>query len=204
MSIDARRIGSGRTIAPGRDASGFVPMQGERVRLRPLRDGDLPRFLAYRSDPEVARYQGWASCTEDEARAFIRSMAAVDGPIPGQWIQLGIALAGPDELIGDVGLLLHADGLGAQVGYSCSAQHQRQGLTTEAVRLLLQALAGHTRCNVVHAVVDSRNLASERLLVRLGFRVVDAVAVTHAHEKSLELRFELHLHPQPFAETGRR
>lgn len=30
------------------------------VRLRALREADLPDFLAYRSDLEVARFQGWS------------------------------------------------------------------------------------------------------------------------------------------------
>jgi RimJ/RimL family protein N-acetyltransferase len=33
----------------------------ERLRLRPFEPGDLPAFVAYRSSPEVARYQSWDS-----------------------------------------------------------------------------------------------------------------------------------------------
>jgi len=31
----------------------------ERLSLRPFRVDDLAAFVAYRSDPEVARYQSW-------------------------------------------------------------------------------------------------------------------------------------------------
>jgi RimJ/RimL family protein N-acetyltransferase len=31
----------------------------ERLGLRPFQASDLPDFVAYRSDPEVARYQSW-------------------------------------------------------------------------------------------------------------------------------------------------
>jgi len=33
----------------------------ERLSLRPFRVDDLAAFVAYRSDPEVARYQSWDS-----------------------------------------------------------------------------------------------------------------------------------------------
>ena len=53
-----------------------LPLDLGRLRLRWLREGDLPEFLAYRSDPEVARFQGWAPMDEAAARAFLREVAA--------------------------------------------------------------------------------------------------------------------------------
>ncbi len=35
------------------------PLETDRLILRQFRDTDLDEFLAYRSDPRVARYQGW-------------------------------------------------------------------------------------------------------------------------------------------------
>jgi len=36
-----------------------VDIVTERLRLRPFERDDLEAFVAYRSDPEVARYQSW-------------------------------------------------------------------------------------------------------------------------------------------------
>jgi RimJ/RimL family protein N-acetyltransferase len=38
-------------------------LETERLILRHFADSDLAPFLAYRNDPEVARYQAWESCT---------------------------------------------------------------------------------------------------------------------------------------------
>ena len=37
----------------------FTMLTTERLVLRRFRPEDLDAFVAYRSDPQVARYQGW-------------------------------------------------------------------------------------------------------------------------------------------------
>jgi aminoglycoside 6'-N-acetyltransferase len=169
------------------------PIEGERVRLRRLRPDDADAFRGYRSDPEVGRYQGWSPMDEAEALAFIDSMRDVVGPVPGQWIQLAIALRDGDRLVGDVGLHLAEDGREVQVGYSCARAFQRQGFTSEAVRLLLATVAQDTACAKAVAVIDSRNLASERLLQSLGFSAVTTASTVFRGEPCVEVTYELPL-----------
>jgi aminoglycoside 6'-N-acetyltransferase len=169
------------------------PIEGERVRLRRLRPEDAEDFRGYRSDLEVGRYQGWSPMDEAEALAFIDSMRDVDGPVPGQWIQLAIALRDGDRLVGDVGLHLGEDGREVQVGYSCARAFQRQGLTSEAVRLLLAAVSQGTTCTKAIAVIDSRNVASERLLKSLRFNAVTTVSTVFRGEPCVEVTYELPL-----------
>jgi len=45
----------------------FTLIESERLILRHFEDSDLPAFLAYRNDPEVARYQSW-DLTESKRR----------------------------------------------------------------------------------------------------------------------------------------
>ena len=45
----------------------FTRIESERLILRRFEDSDLIPFVAYRNDPEVARYQSWDSCDEQEA-----------------------------------------------------------------------------------------------------------------------------------------
>ena len=42
----------------------FTRIESERLILRRFEDSDLTSFVAYRNDPEVARYQSWDSCDE--------------------------------------------------------------------------------------------------------------------------------------------
>lgn len=171
-------------------ASWPLPLRGPRVILRALREHDLEDFRGYRSDPEVARYQGWSIMSVEDAGAFIGAMRDVVGPRPGAWIQLGIALASSDRLIGDVGLHLDAAGEVAQIGYSCATPFQRQGLASEAVRLLVDGVFEHTGCSRIRAIVDTRNIPSERLLIRLGFVAVATHAVRYDGADCVDVTYE--------------
>ncbi len=173
------------------------PIEGERVRLRRLRPEDAEAFRGYRCDPEVGRYQGWSPMDEAESLAFIDSMRDVGGPVPGQWIQLAIALRDGDGLVGDVGLHLGEDGREVQVGYSCARAFQRRGLTSEAVRLLLAAVSQGTACTKVVAVIDARNVASERLLRSLRFNAATTVPTVFRGEPCVEVTYELPLERSP-------
>lgn len=161
--------------------------------MRALRPSDLEAFLAYRSDPEIARYQGWSDFSRDEARGFIDSMQDVNGPRAGSWVQLGIALKNGDLLVGDIGLHIGKDGHAAQIGYSCARAYQRQGLASEAVGLVIEKIRTHTGCQWIHAIVDSRNAASERLLVRLGFEVSSVQSTEDVGGECAELTYALPL-----------
>lgn len=167
-----------------------LPLSGTSVRLRPLRCSDLLDFQAYRTDHEVARYQGWAPMSDDAALAFVRSMEAVTGPRRGQWIQLGIATCADDRLIGDVGIRLSDDGEEAELGISCARAHQRQGVARDALRTLIDRLFGQGVRSVM-GVVDRRNTPSLRLLDRLGFDATRIVATTFRGEPCVEVTYVL-------------
>jgi RimJ/RimL family protein N-acetyltransferase len=67
----------------------------ERLELRPFRAEDLPAFVAYRSIPEVARYQSWdTSFSMADAERFLASQQAVEFGAPGEWVQLASGGAG--------------------------------------------------------------------------------------------------------------
>ncbi|MDP8946945.1 MAG: hypothetical protein M3N09_02420 [Actinomycetota bacterium] len=50
--------------------------------------------MAYRNDPEVARYQSWESCSELEALDFIRELRSSEPGTPGEWFQFAVELKG--------------------------------------------------------------------------------------------------------------
>src|SRR6185437_16278254 len=63
------------TQMPGDDAW-WPTLETARLRLRRFREDDLEPFLAYRNDPEVARYQSWEHTSLAEAQAFIQAEQA--------------------------------------------------------------------------------------------------------------------------------
>src|ERR1051325_6502864 len=82
----------------------MLPLLSPRLVLRHFTDADLQPFLSYRNDPEVARYQSWDACSMAEATEFIGIQKSMQQAIPGQWLQIAIALREPDLLIGDCAL----------------------------------------------------------------------------------------------------
>lgn len=142
-----------------------------RLVLRPLQEADLASFAEYRSDPEVARYQSWtAPFSMKQAKLFLDKMNQEAG-MPGAWLQLGIERQSEPGLIGDCAFhILEEDSQQGEIGFTFSRAHQKQGYATEAVRALLAYLFGELKLHRVTAICDAENLASARLLERVGMR----------------------------------
>ena len=155
-----------------------LPITTRRLVLRPLRAGDLDDFLAYRNDPDVARFQYWEGASPDEARDFIRKNMGASLGTRGQWRQIGIASVEDDRLMGDIGLFLRDDGSSAELGFSLSRAYQGRGLAREALTGLIDVLFGQPAFERVDAITDTRNARAMALLEGLGFsvhRTADAI-----------------------------
>lgn len=146
-----------------------LPIETGRLRLRRLAATDLERFVAYRSDAVVGRYQGWSPMSRDAARGFLQQMADAEGLVGGQWLQLAIADANTDALLGDLGLHPDERFESLEIGFTLAADQQGRGYATEAVGAVARALFCETPIRSIRAVTDARNLPSVALLERLGF-----------------------------------
>lgn len=143
-----------------------MELETSRLRLDALHPEDAPALFRYRSDPEVARYQGWQPESLAEVERFIGKQSAT--PAAGTWFQRAIRL--PDgTLVGDLGFCLSGDGL-AEFGITVAPPQQGRGVAREAVQALLAELFGRLDVHRVHASVDPRNAPSMALMRSLGFR----------------------------------
>ena len=149
----------------------FHTLETARLRLRRFTDADMPAFLAYRNDPEIARYQSWESISEREARAFITDQMDLQPGTPGSWFQFAIALKTTDALIGDCALHVRDDDpRQGEIGYTLARTNQGQGYGAEAIRATLAYAFETLSLHRVTATVDCRNAPSFRLLERVGMR----------------------------------
>ncbi len=74
------------------------------------------------------------------------------------------------EVIGTASVSNVSWGMGyAEIGYMLAESHHGRGLGTRAVALLITKLFAETDLKRVYALVSSENVASRRLLERLGF-----------------------------------
>lgn len=168
-------------------AADVLPFQTARTVIRRLNLDDLPIFFNYRADPDLGRYQGWTPEPLEETRAFLLKMSTAPLFLEGEWIQLAIANRADNRLIGDIGVCLRGDH--AEIGFTLERSAQGQGLATEA----LSVLVGHllTRVPRVIGIADERNVASMRLLERLGMRMTGREETIFRGEDCVEIQYEI-------------
>jgi RimJ/RimL family protein N-acetyltransferase len=143
-----------------------------RLVLRPFEACDLGAFVAYRSDPEVARYQGWDSpFSMVDAERFLEEQRGVGFAQPGAWLQLALVDRATGLVHGDCAVHGAADQPAtAEVGVTLARGSQGRGIATEALTAVLDELFAAIQMHRVIAQVDDRNVPVHRLLERLGFR----------------------------------
>ena len=153
------------------DKSGFTSLEPPRLVLRHFNESDLEPFLAYRNDPEVARYQLWNSISREKASDFIQQQRSIQPGNAGRGFQFAIEMRETGELIGDCYLKIkEEDALQAEIGVTLSPQHQRRGFASEAVSNVLEYAFMQLGLHRVVAITDCENEASVALLDGLGMR----------------------------------
>lgn len=146
-------------------------LQSKRLYLRKLVADDAGELFAYRSDPEVSRYQGWLPASESDALRFIEEQSDIEPDVAGQWFQVAICQRSDDSLVGDLGLHFPADEeQQAEFGISLNPAHQGQGYADETLRVAMSYLFEKLGKHRVFCSVDPRNSASVAMAGRLGMR----------------------------------
>jgi aminoglycoside 6'-N-acetyltransferase len=151
--------------------TGFTRLLTPRLVIRRFRPADAPCLSAYRSDPEVARFQGWGCpYPEAEAERFIAGLGSSHPGTPGEWFQFAVALRETDLLVGDCALLPDArDPAIAEFGCTFDRRSQGRGYATEALDALSAYAKSGLSVSRLVAVLDTDNLSAARLVRRLGF-----------------------------------
>jgi RimJ/RimL family protein N-acetyltransferase len=148
----------------------FTRLDTERLTIRRFRSDDLDSFVAYRADPDVARFQSWENFTRAEGVAFIEEMSRQHPDTPGEWFQFAIELKLTGRMIGDCALHVFADRPeDAELGFSLASAYQGHGYAREAVAGLLHYTFGALKISRIEALTDVRNSKSIAVLERLGF-----------------------------------
>jgi aminoglycoside 6'-N-acetyltransferase len=146
-------------------------LETARLRLRPFEARDAVLLAAYRSDPEVGRYQSWSPLDEAGARVFIATLQGMPPGLPGQGYQIAVALRANNRLIGDCYFKrIDYDPRQGEIGYTFAREYHGQGYATEAVRALLGYVFTTLRLHRVTAYVAVPNTRSVALLERIGMR----------------------------------
>ncbi len=153
------------------DRAGTLRIQTPRLLLRSFVLADVDAFFAYRNDPQVARFQGWAlPYSRTNAAQLIAEMFELNEPLRGQWNQIALERQSVPGLIGDLAVSLSADGDTAEIGFTIAREHQAQGFGREAVNALLAYLFDTLHVRRVIAFCDAENTGAHKLLGHARFR----------------------------------
>ena len=150
------------------DFSVFPTLVGERSVLRELGPADALDLFAFRSDPEVQRYNSAPMHDPAEAAALIRQLEVEYAAHRG--LYWGITLREDAPVVGLIGLArwdpYHSR---AEIGYDLRRDHWGRGVATDALKAVLTFGFTRLRLHRVEAQTIADNQASVRLLRRAGF-----------------------------------
>jgi ribosomal-protein-alanine N-acetyltransferase len=137
-----------------------------RLELRPPTMGDAQAvYSRYAQDREVTRYLAWRPHSDlDETRRFLGT--CVDGWAAGRQFTWAITLTGSSILIGMVAC--RPQGHKAELGYVLARSYWGNGYMTEAVSAVVDWLLSVPEVHRVWAVCDTANLASARVMEKVG------------------------------------
>jgi ribosomal-protein-alanine N-acetyltransferase len=141
----------------------------DRLRLRPLGDGDAEDLFALHGSAEVLRYWDGPPWT-DPARAqeFLGRCRRMAGE--GTGTRVAVERASDGVFLGWCGLhRADRQHRSAELGYCYAEAAWGHGYATEAARALLGWAFDTLDLNRVQAEADTRNAASAHVLEKLGF-----------------------------------
>ncbi len=158
-----------------------VRVETERLRLRPLTEGDVERLHAIYGDAETMRYIGSAGRPTPDVDATRRTL----GVLLDHGVQHGFTLWAIDERDGDpvvgvAGLLL-VEGRGPEVEAAYLVRRDRwgRGYATEALRAVL-GIAESLQLERVIALAYPGNEASRRVMEKAGM-IPDGTVTAYGH-----------------------
>lgn len=106
----------------------------------------------------------------------------------------------PSDL-GDIGICVADDETTAEIGFTLEPAAQGRGIATAAIREAIHLLFAATKVQQVIGITDDRNLASIRLLERIGFHCQEKRRAVFRGEKCSE---KIYLFTRNGAVTVRR
>jgi RimJ/RimL family protein N-acetyltransferase len=143
---------------------------GPEVSLRPARPDDAPLLHLWRTERSVRRHQPLAPLSAAQLRSDLGARR-FDDLYRARGDRFDWIVLSHRQPAGWITLVVHSweHGLG-ECGYSLSTPFQRKGIMPRALAQLLVELFGRTRLHRIEARTAVGNVASQRVLERLGFR----------------------------------
>lgn len=147
------------------------PLSTPRLVLRRLSASDWKDLLELHSDEELFRYHEGGPLEEEQVLRWLENDSHVKLTTPGQPFYLGIEFKDGSKFIGYLRLhFVDQQRLQAHLDILLSRSHQRKGLATEALAVMLDFCFEGISLHRVTTSCDARNVAACRVCEKIGMR----------------------------------
>lgn len=146
-------------------------IETERLIIRPIQINDTDDIHSYASDPSIDMMMFLPNETLDDTKGFVEYAI-------GQW-----NMAEPEDreyvvmlngqIIGGINLEQCSESNIYEIGWTIHRDYRKQGYATEAASALIKYAFTELGATRVQAHCDSRNIASEKVMLKLGMLLID-------------------------------
>jgi RimJ/RimL family protein N-acetyltransferase len=149
----------------------LLPLETARLRLRFLVPEDFAVVHAIESREDVCRWLYWGPRSEQQTRVALERRIARAHDAPETGVTFAIELTESGAMVGHVGVTVgppeHRQG---ELGFIVHPDHGGRGYATEAAQAVLGLSFGAYGLHRVEGRAEARNVASIRVLEKLGMR----------------------------------
>jgi len=140
-------------------------IEADRFRLRPFRFADTDAILEYARDEAFLRYLPIPTpYTKTDAERFVASQVLLDWQLNPSW-----AIEVDGKASGGLNIRFFAEHRVSEIGYAVARRLWGKGIATDAASIIIaSAFETYPGLNRVRARADARNLASTRVMEKLG------------------------------------
>ena len=178
-----------KTLAAGLASPSFIGANLEQMTLETdhliLRDyvhSDWERIHIYAAIPDFSKFELWGPNTDADSQKFVKDMHLQASTLPRFKFDFAVCLRENNLLIGGCGIRRETElSQVANLGWAINPEFQNKGYATEAARALICYGYEQLRLSVIYAKCDTRNLASSKVMEKLGMLNVGTVKGTKEH-----------------------
>ncbi len=147
----------------------FQNLESERLFLRQITNEDINEVFELRSNPEIMKFVPRPLISKkEEALEHIKLIQTKIEENEG--INWAITIKGNPKLIGIIGhYRISWENLRSEIGYMILPEYHGKGITSEAVKLLIDYGFNTMKMHSLEAIIDPRNQASARVLQKNNF-----------------------------------
>ena len=148
-----------------------MQLETDHLILREFAAEDWQDLNAYTSDPQVVQYMSFGPTTGEQARAYIEGCLTRAQEQPRRVFELALVVRAEQRVIGNATLELdRGDPCNASFAYVLNRHYWGHGYATEAMRALFDFGFDQLKLHRLADACDTRNLASARVMEKLGLR----------------------------------